>query len=536
MIRKNFIHLIFLLPLFIFIAAHYSSPILNPDLTTHGFLTGEAPYYMANARQYLDFGFDSLFYSNPFSDDLDSKRHYFQFQTYILALLLKFLPLKAGIIWNLFGIIFGLLFIKTASDLIQKRIIGDTKLRNFELFLLLLLFFFGGGVHVISGVASSLLQGNYDILSLLKSTDSLEVAEGWWMHSVGRNFLLPNYIFYYFLVFKILSHIDKNNSKSLVWQFILAFSHPFVGVQTIFGICVWKTFEVFYIKSKLFSKKNLAINIGILITLFFYYMVFLNLDPEHKQQESQWKTTYEHLYKNWAMLGKNFIPSYLLVFVFCFLNIYPSKHFNTFFKNPFYRFLAFLGLSNFFIANHEFIISPLQPIHFTHGMVWFPFALLSLVYFKNKIITTKVSYPMMILFTFLFTLDNTVWYGKRTLQELQGKNQQTHRLTKEEISIINFLKENFNDKKYLLVTENRQLSYHSSYQTGMSQWMAHKNITPWAYEKTLLLKEFIIDQTVDDKWRERDTIFVTRKKIKLPTKDRVQISLATKNYNIWRLL
>ena len=143
---------------------------------------------------------------------------------------------------------------------------------------------------------------------------------------------------------------------------------------------------------------------------------------------------------------------------------------------------------------------------------------------------------MIVLFTLFFTLDNTVWYAKRIFQEFKGQNQQTHRLTKEETSIIAFLKENFNDKKYLLVTANRQLSYHSSYQTSMSQWMAHKNITPRAYEKTLMLREFITDQTVNDHWKDRETIFVTGKKVKLPIQDEVQISLATKNYNVWRLL
>ena len=184
-------------------------------------------------------------------------------------------------------------------------------------------------------------------------------------------------------------------------------------------------------------------------------MVFLNLDPEHKQQESQWKTTYDQLYKNWAMLGKNFIPSYFLVFIFSAMNFYPSKNFLPFFKNPFYRLLLVLGLSNFIIANHEFIISPLQPIHFTHGMVWFPFALLSLVFFLKKIKSRKYSTPALACFCFLFTIDNSIWYAKRIYQEFKGQNQQTHRLTNEEKEIINFLKENYNDKKYLLVTKEQ---------------------------------------------------------------------------------
>jgi hypothetical protein len=533
---KNYTPIIFLAPLLLFLAAHYVSPYFNKSLTSSGFLTGEAPYYMANARQYLDFGFDSIFYSNPFSEDIESKRHYFQFQTYILAILLKVLPFSPGVIWNLFGIIFGLLFIKTSKKLIESKIITKSKRSGIEAFALLCLFFFGGGIHAISGITTEILNEGFDIISILKSTDSLEVADGWWMHSVARNFILPNYIFYYFLVFKILTHIENDSYKSLLWQFILAFSHPFVGVQTIFGICLWKIFELLYLKSKIISKKSLISNLGLLCILLFYYMVFLNLDPEHKQQESQWKTTYDNLYKNWAMLGKNFIPSYILVVLFSFFNIYPSKRFGVFFKNPFYRVLAILGISNFIIANHEFIITPLQPIHFTHGMVWFPFALLTVAFLNKYLEKTKVSLLVIIPFVFIFTLDNSVWYAKRIIQEFQGENQQISRLTKEELSIIEFLKKNFNNKKYLLVTKNENLSYHSSYLTSMSTWLSHKNITPYAFEKKLTLEDFYISQKLDSRWRKRPTIFVTRKATIIPTNVKVEYILKTMKFNIWKIL
>ena len=133
--------LILLLPPIVFLLAHIYAAASNPNITFTGFLTGEAPYYMANARQYLDFGFDSIFYANPFSSDLSSTRHYFQFQTYILAIMLKVTTLPPGIVWNIFGLLFSYLFIKEVQHFLQREVIKSTKVKYLNYLLLITLFF-----------------------------------------------------------------------------------------------------------------------------------------------------------------------------------------------------------------------------------------------------------------------------------------------------------------------------------------------------------------------------------------------------------
>ena len=59
--------------------------------------------------------------------------------------------------------------------------------------------------------------------------------------------------------------------------------------------------------------------------------------------------------------------------------------------------------------------------------------------------------------------------------------------------------------------KNRQLSYHSSYMTSLSQWMAHKNITPYSYMKRLTLEDFHLSQTVDKKMEIKENNFCYEK-------------------------
>ena len=87
--KRIFIALFCLLPLFIFVVAHFSMNVQMTGTHPTGFFNGEAPYYMSNAGQYLDHGFGSIFYGNPFSYLENGEKVYFQFQTYLLALALN---------------------------------------------------------------------------------------------------------------------------------------------------------------------------------------------------------------------------------------------------------------------------------------------------------------------------------------------------------------------------------------------------------------------------------------------------------------
>ena len=183
----------------------------------------------------------------------------------------------------------------------------------------------------------------FNFIESIKALEKFEIADGWWMQSVGRNFLMPNYIYYHFLVMTGLLFIVQRMNKSLIALcFILSFSHPFVGAQFIFSVVVWCIFERYYLLSrdtKVFSTLAFVIVLAVHV---LYYFKFLAISSEHVAQEAQWSVTYESLYKNWAMRAINFIPSYILAFGLFFYQIRSPEKFLQFFKNHTNRFLTSL--------------------------------------------------------------------------------------------------------------------------------------------------------------------------------------------------
>ena len=273
-----------------------------------------------------------------------------------------------GILWVMFGGLFSVLYIIRFLSLIDKLGAKTTSLLLFTV-----LFVWGGGIQAALGFFVSFLE-NFDLVEGVKGIERFEVAEGWWMQSIGRNFLMPNYTFYHFLVMSGLCFIvDLKNKSLLVLLFILSFSHPFVGAQFIGSVLLWLVIERFYLKSREVSYFSIQWVFVILIMHIAYYFGFLSTSTEHVAQAKQWDVSYESLYQNWAMQAKNFIPSYLIAFSLFFYQIRTTSLFTKFFRSFFNRFLLVFGFTNFLLANHEFAIKPIQPIHFTHGMVWFPF-------------------------------------------------------------------------------------------------------------------------------------------------------------------
>ncbi len=86
------------LPVALFYIAHYSVPHQEPGLLPTGFIQYDQPYYMANARQYVDGSTDGLRYASPFSAQEDPDAIYFQPQTALLGWLWKITGADPGVV------------------------------------------------------------------------------------------------------------------------------------------------------------------------------------------------------------------------------------------------------------------------------------------------------------------------------------------------------------------------------------------------------------------------------------------------------
>jgi hypothetical protein len=528
--RTLFISLLVFLPVFIFIGFHYSINSTDTGLLPTGFFNGEAPYYMANARQYIDHGFNSIFYGNPFSYLEISQRVYFQFQTYLLALMIKFLPFSVGTIWVLFGCFFGLLLVIQAARLFE--LIGVSKK---YLFMLVLLYAWGGGVHSILGFISEFFS-SFSVIEGIKAFEKFEIADGWWMHSVGRNFLMPNYIYYHFLVMTgIIYLVQRNNNKLIALGFVLSFSHPFVGAQFLFSLFVWLSFEKYFLKSIEGRYFSLLSSVALLLIHVLYYFLFLGTSSEHVAQELQWSVSYETLYENWAMRAINFIPSYIVVVGLFVYQIRSPQLFTRFFRSYVNRFLAVFGLVNFLLANHEFVMKPIQPIHFTHGMVWFPFLILGretileiVKFLKSKCIIRKIAAAAFIL---LFVSDNILWVAKRGYQTHVGKSQTELKLYTDQKEVIDFINEKIDDNSLFFV-DDTILGFHLCVYTSARVFASHNIITPNSLDRRNVQDAFIETGKLPEYIR-KDVYVLTSKQIEFPAEN---ISLFTnKKYQVLKV-
>ncbi len=83
------------------------------DTHATGFIQYDQAYYMAEARQHFDDGFQ-LLYGLPASPDYKTPRVYFHPQTLLLGALMKFTGIEPGWIYTAFGLVATLIFFRLA--------------------------------------------------------------------------------------------------------------------------------------------------------------------------------------------------------------------------------------------------------------------------------------------------------------------------------------------------------------------------------------------------------------------------------------
>ena len=224
---KPIAYLLILSPIVALIVGHY----LGAEIPTW-FYHGESWYYMSNSRQYSDFNFQSIFYGNPFSYLKNPENVYFQFQTILNGILFHITKFNPGAIWTSFGLLCGVLYIHLSQRLFLK--IG---IEQKFLFIFSVLFFWGGGIHSILGFFHETIISDGSFIEGIKAFEKFDIADGWWMHSIGRNFLMPNYTYYHLLVMVgLYLLLQKKYSQLNIVLFVLSLSHPFVGAQFICSV------------------------------------------------------------------------------------------------------------------------------------------------------------------------------------------------------------------------------------------------------------------------------------------------------------
>lgn len=485
--------LVLTVPMILFYAAFYLNH--SSSLISTGFVAYDNVSYVANAKQYLDADKFSLFYSNPLNDSGNYPAIYFQPQTLLMAFLL----------WLGFAQGFTIVFLNWLGTLLSFRVaisIYDHLYPNSNYRKLFISFFcWGGGLLALTGIPIAFTKsiGNLDFLDRIFFIDP---ASGWWGLNFGRGHFISTEGYFHFLFLAGIYCILKRKwNLCLVVSLILSLSHPFTGIEYLAIVLAWSSFEKIIAKNRDIPWKFL-IGISLILAFHvFYYLFYLSQFPEHRSVSEQYSL-------NWRLRFFNMIPAYCLVGTLAIASFIKLK--NAFFSNPTTRLFFTWFFIAFLLANHELLMKPMQPLHFTRGYVWASLFLLGLPALHNLFQNEKLrKYPVVLMiFSALFFSDNFLWITNnlRVRQTLPS----VICITAEQKALLHLVDKNSNNKT-LIIGNDEVLVYMSTVFSKAYPWISHPFTTPFVSKKEKAYSDFIAKGTIDSSWKNREVIFVFHK-------------------------
>ena len=394
------------------VAGLYLAHVLGaPDAAT-GFLQYDQAYYMANARKHFDQGF-SLLYGLPFSPDYNTPRVYGQPQSLVLGTLLRLTGMDPGVVYVAFGLIAALACLRLAIALFDRL----APRRGFAGHLVLMLVLWGGGAVVLSRVVMGWLSG-VRWTAVRTSLFAYDPSIGWWFLNFGRTLIMPLEAYYHALFFAtILLLLGRRWAAGLALLALTSVSHPFTGLELLLVVSAWVGLERLVVRQ---SQPPLwfAGGVGVLFALHLgYYLWLLNLlSPEHRILQTQWSLDWgAKWYQQLACWG----PAAGLAG----LRLRSRSRIVAAWRDPAFRLLLAWFLAAFALVNHDLVIKPMQPLHFSRGYVWLPLMLMgapALVELLERL-QSGWRWAVGAGLAVLLLLDNGVWFTLNGLSYLRGE-------------------------------------------------------------------------------------------------------------------
>lgn len=471
----------------------------SSSLSPTGFIGLDNVSYVANAKQYLDAGHFSLFYSNPLNDSGDYTAIYFQTQTCFLALLLwiGFAPGFAIMLLNWLG---TLLSFRMAIG-IYDHLYPNSNHRK----LFVSLFCWGGGLLALSCIPIAVTQtiGNQDLLERLFFLDP---ARGWWGLNFGRGHFISTEGYYHFLFLSgILCILKKKWNLALVIALALSLSHPFTGIEYLSIVAAWAFVEIIIVKNKTVHWKFFVGIVLIMASHIFYYLFYLDQFPEHRSVSVQYSL-------NWRLRFFNIIPAYCIVGTLAIVSFFKLK--KEFFNNLSTRLFLTWFVIAFFLANHEIFMKPMQPLHFTRGYIWTSLFLLGLPALRGLFqnVKSRKHFIILMLLSALMFSDNFLWIvnGARFTRT----SPSVIAITAEQKNLLKTISKNSSNKT-LIIGNDDVVVYMSTVYSTAYPWISHPFTTPFVAEKTKAYNEFISSGVIYPSWKKREVIFVFHKNNKM---------------------
>ncbi len=471
-----------LLPMAAVHAAHFLLPPAGEWPT--GFLQYDQQRYLAMARQAWEGGAWPLF-ALPTSADPASPAQYVYPHIALLGLAWGLLDADPGRLYLAFGLLSGLVFLRLAIAL-YGRVVAR---RDGAAALGLLLFAWGGGLLTLAGGLDALLEGRLDYGSLV----TFDPAGGFWFLNLGRNLFYGVEAYYHALALGLLLALLAGRWRlGLLLLALLAASHPFAGLQFLLIALAWQLAERLLRRPE---APPLWLLLGSLLLLAFflaYHFLLLPRDPEHAALMAAWSLA-------WTLETATQLLAYGPVAVLAML--WLARHG---LGTRAARLLTVMALVSLGLANHELLVDPRQPLHFTRGYVWMPLFLLGAPLLVDWL--ARAVRPLALAVAALFLLDNAAWLGLQAWQNAGGFGA-ARTLTQDERGVLAAL----NGPAYaghLLVAEDPRLGYDAIVYTPLQAWYSQEHSTPGSRERLAEIERWRADGGEPAAWRGRPVVFL----------------------------
>jgi hypothetical protein len=458
-------------------------PYLHGKVPT-GFIQDDMPYYMANAREHFDQGFQ-LTYGNPYAG-YDTPAIYFQPHILLLACLER-AGLPPAVALNLFGLA-ALFFAAWVAVRFYSELVGlETRAKKLGL----LCFFWGGGLLIAAGALSALRWG----LQPAKIW-KYDISYGWWMFNFGRNLVYPTEAYYHgVFLLSLLCLIRRKFVACLALALLLSISHPFTGLSLALILAAYSAAELF-LRSKAVTPLVLAGASLIALCHAGYYMLFLSRFADHRALKAQWELAW--LYKPFT-----YVPALIIVAGFVLVRFIRPPGVWKLLQDPRNRLFVVWFLVIFGLTQHNLLVKPFQPIHFAHGYDWIalfflaaPLLVLCLERWRTLAVAALV---------FLMLSDNIAWFAGFWLVPDVPRELV---LTKEQKGVLDWLAQNTAPPD-MVVSDDRIVSYLVSTYTSARSWQGHMYNTPYAKQRQAEIADLFQNGRVLLQWQQMRVYYIS---------------------------
>jgi hypothetical protein len=489
-------HLFIAIGLFVPVVAFYAAHFTHEPDGKHatGFIQYDIPYYMANARQYIDGQSQGLFYSNPYDERSTAPAIYFQPQIAALSIPLRWTPDHPEVPFLMLGAASAILAFFLISLLVERFCPGLDRSSHA---IVTIIACWGGGSLAIMGLAFQVLRDSGQ--NILR----FDPEFGWWLINFGRNFLIPTEAFYHMLAAAIWVAVAFGHTRAAIAiAFFLAMAHPFTGVQYGVILCAWFVLEQILVKAEGLKVRDVLFRLSVPAYSFGYYLFYLSRFPAHRELMEQW-TIFE-----WFLAPISMAGGFLSVAALALYRCRSRDRFLECFADPANRLLGVSFLVSLALSKHELFIKPHQPIHFTRGHIWMPLCLLGLPVIASIVdrlrTNGKIGTIGILAVAVFFLSDNLTFLISNALKP-------TGIYMAEPVQATLARLDESGDHSVLVSDEYDAVGYLSAVYTGVRPYMGHYANTLHAARKKAEIERFFKDGSIPEELAGERILIVTRR-------------------------